>query len=213
MKSSHPGLATFVTVMLPGKGVTAAVGRVLADHGGSLGPHAPGRASATFHNDGDAVAAALAVRTALSSTTASLHTGLAHAPGSACNPGPAVRHCERLCEIANPGQVLVSAHTATAVADRLPNGVSLQNLGQHRLRDLGPAERVLELGDASMTAADTLRSLDSVPNNLPVQLPPFVGRRPELTEVATLLAAFATGRSRLGAQDRIQGLPQAIIST
>lgn len=118
MKSSHPGLATFVTVMLPGKGVTAAVGRVLADRGGSLGPHAPGRASATFHNDGDAVAAALAVRTALSSTTASLHTGLAHAPGSAGSPGPAVRHCERLCEIANRGQVLVSAHIAAAVAER-----------------------------------------------------------------------------------------------
>lgn len=198
--------------MLPGEGVTAAVGRVLADRGGSLGPHAPGRASATFHNDGDAVAAALAVRTALSSTTASLHTGLAHAPGSAGSPGPAVRHCERLCEIANRGQVLVSAHIAAAVADRLPNGVSLQNLGQHRLRDLGPAERALELRDASMTAADTLRSLDSVPNNLPGQLTPFVGRRPELTEVVA--CGVRNGEvPRLGAQDRIQGLPQAIIST
>lgn len=48
---------------------------MLADRGGSPGPHAPGRVSATFHNDGDAVAAALAVRTALPSTTVSLHTG------------------------------------------------------------------------------------------------------------------------------------------
>ena len=209
MKTTYPGLATFVTVMLPGRGVAAAVGRMLADRGGSLGLRASGRVSATFHDDCDAVAAALAVRTALPSTMVSVHTGLAHVPGGAGYPGPAVRHGERLCEIANPGQVLVSAHTARAVADRLPGGVSLHDLGQHRLRDLGPAERVFELRDASMTGAEPLRSLDSVPNNLPVELSPFVGRGPELAEVTALLTGSrlvtltgtgGVGKTRLAAQ-------------
>lgn len=209
MRYAQPSLATFVTVIAPSKDGIGAVGRMLADHGGRLGPRAAQLLGAVFRSDSDAVVAALAVRTALPSTMVALHTGPDRAQPRSSHPGPEARRCERLCEIANPGQILVSAHTKSAVGHRLPDGAWLQDLGRHRLRDLGPAERIFELCDAATRATGPLRSLDSVPNNLPVQLTPFVGRRPELAEAAALLAgsrlvtltgAGGAGKTRLAAQ-------------
>ena len=49
--------------------------------------------------------------------------------------------------------------------------------GLHRLKDLGRPERVFELRHPGSRRANApLRSLDNLPNNLPVQLTSFVGR-------------------------------------
>src|SRR5215471_4161319 len=58
--------------------------------------------------------------------------------------GPALRRCRLLCDIANTGQTLLSSAAASA-ADVLPAGLSLVDLGLHRLRDLSSPERVFEL--------------------------------------------------------------------
>ena len=60
--------------------------------------------------------------------------------------------------------------------------------GLHRLKDLGAAERVYQLGDEDFAA---LRSLYRT--NLPVPATPFLGRERELAEVVSLAAATRCG--------------------
>jgi class 3 adenylate cyclase len=51
--------------------------------------------------------------------------------------GAAVIRSGRLPGVADGGQVLLSGATAELVADHVPDGADLVNLGAHRLRDLG----------------------------------------------------------------------------
>jgi predicted ATPase/DNA-binding CsgD family transcriptional regulator len=138
-----------------------------------------------------------------------LHTGGALLRDDGMYTGPALRRCGLLCDIANGGQTLLSSAAASA-ADALPPGLSLVDLGLHRLRDQSSPERVFELrrpGCAGDPAP--LRSLDTFPNNLPVQLTSFVGRERELAVLRALLAgerlltitgAGGSGKTRLAAQ-------------
>ena len=59
--------------------------------------------------------------------------------------GPAVNRVARLRGIAEGGQVLVSGATATLVAEQLPHGVRLVQLGSVTLRDLARPEDVWAL--------------------------------------------------------------------
>src|SRR5947209_7219813 len=59
--------------------------------------------------------------------------------------GSAVNRCARLRSLAHGRQVLVSMATAELARDALADGVSLRDLGEHRLRDLGRPERVHQL--------------------------------------------------------------------
>jgi predicted ATPase len=94
-----------------------------------------------------------------------------------------------ICRAANPGQILVSEFAAEAMALQLPVGVSLVNLGTHRLSDLGQAQPVYQLADASRAGSfPPPQSLGSRPHNLPAQLNHFVGRRSELTALSEQLA-------------------------
>jgi predicted ATPase len=86
--------------------------------------------------------------------------------------------------------VLVSAATADLVADRLPQGARLVDRGAQRLKDLSRPERVWELCHPDVPGGfGPLRSLDQLPNNLPVQLTAFVGGAAELAELRALLAS------------------------
>jgi predicted ATPase/DNA-binding CsgD family transcriptional regulator len=173
-----------------------------------------------FARASDAVAAALFAQRALASEAwpqgaalrvrMALHTGEAELRGEGNYFGPAVIRCARLRAIANGGQVLVSRATAELVAERLPADAALADLGWHRLKDLGRPEQVFSLCHPGLPGAfGPLQSLDSVPNNLPVQLTTFVGRRHELAELAGLLAstrlltltgAGGCGKTRLAVQ-------------
>jgi class 3 adenylate cyclase len=115
--------------------------------------------------------------------------------------GPPVNRTARLEAIAHGGQVLLSGATAGLVADGLPDGVALRDLGQHRLKDLGRPEQVFQLEAASLIAAfPPLASLDNpeLPNNLPVILSPFIGRDLELADVRDVLRASRRHQSRAG---------------
>src|SRR5918997_881364 len=74
-------------------------------------------------------------------------------------------------------EVLVSDATRGLVQHTLPGGVSLRDLGEHRLRGLEDPERLHQLVSDGL-AADfpPPRTLDARPNNLPLQLTSFVGR-------------------------------------
>jgi predicted ATPase/class 3 adenylate cyclase/DNA-binding CsgD family transcriptional regulator len=155
---------------------------------------------AAFTRAGDAVAAALDAQRALLAedwpegaalrVRMALHTGDAQVRDEGNYFGAAVIRCARLRAVAHGGQALLSAATAELVADRLPDGADLVNLGVHRLRDLGRPERVFALAHPDLPGgAPPPRSLDQLPNNLPVQLTSFVGRDRELAELDKLLDA------------------------
>ncbi|MET9268787.1 LuxR C-terminal-related transcriptional regulator [Kribbella sp. NPDC003557] len=147
----------------------------------------------------DAIAAAGTLRDAAARVPAgelvriALHT----APTST----PAVRHAEHVLALANPGQTLLTATTFAS----LPDPAGIVDLGLHRLRDLGSPERIFELTATS----EPLRSLDRVPNNLPVMFTSFVGRTTQVaalrtqlsgSRLVTLTGPGGSGKTRLAAQ-------------
>lgn len=138
-----------------------------------------------------------------------LHTGTAeHRDGDYF--GQALNRVARILAAAHGGQVLLSLPTQELVRDVLPTGVGLRHLGEHRLRDLARPEHLFQLSAPELEAQfPALRSLESVPNNLPEQLSSFVGREREMAEVKRLLASTrlltltgpgGTGKTRLSLQ-------------
>ncbi|MGH9010922.1 MAG: AAA family ATPase, partial [Acidimicrobiia bacterium] len=194
-----------------------------------LGTHRGGRPAeqgegdnfvAVFAEAGDAVAFAAAHQSALIEQAwpggadvklrTAVHTGDARRRDEGRYMGETLNRCARLRTLAHPGQVLISATTAELVADRLTGGWFLRDLGVHRLRDLSRPERVSQLcGPDLPFDFPALRSLDRLPNNLPVQLTTFIGRIGELTEASLLLGdrrllslvgVGGSGKTRLAVQ-------------
>jgi hypothetical protein len=116
-----------------------------------------------------------------------LHTGEVERQGGHYFGAPLYR-CARLTATAHGGQVVASQAVYALVRDALPAGAAGRDLGEHRLADLARPERVFQV-EAPGAPADfpPLRTLDALPNNLPLQLTSFVGRERELAEVARLL--------------------------
>ena len=59
--------------------------------------------------------------------------------------GPTINRTARIMAAGHGGQVLLSAAAAALAADDLPDGASLRDLGEYRLKDLGRPERVFQL--------------------------------------------------------------------
>jgi predicted ATPase len=123
-----------------------------------------------------------------------------------------VHHAARIMGVGHGGQVLLSQATRDLVEHDLPGGVSVQDLGAHRLKDLQHKSHLFQLVIAGLPADfPPLRTLESRPNNLPVQFTPFIGREQEVTTVQhllqrqgvrllTLTGPGGTGKTRLGLQ-------------
>ena len=110
--------------------------------------------------------------------------------------GPVVNRVARLLAVGHGGQVLVTGAAYELLAGRLPGGIGFRDLGEHRLPDLGRAERVFQVTGAGLAGGfGLLRSLDDpgLRHNLPSQATSFVGRAAELAELGSLLS----GGSRL----------------
>ncbi len=102
--------------------------------------------------------------------------------------GPTIIRTARLRAIAHGGQVVISTVTRDLAIDQLGADIELVALGTHRLKDLARPEDVWQLADPALpTHFPPLRSLDSVPNNLPLQLSTFIGRLDEIATVASLV--------------------------
>jgi predicted ATPase/class 3 adenylate cyclase len=103
--------------------------------------------------------------------------------------GMDVHRAARICAAAHGGQIVLSEATRILVEDDLPEGVSLRDLGEHRLKDLARPQRLSQVIVAGLSADfPPLKSLNIVPNNLPVHLTSFIGRERELAEVKRLLS-------------------------
>ena len=153
---------------------------------------------------------------------ASLHTGMADLQFDDYY-GSAVNRAARLRGIAHGGQTVLSASTWELVQDQLPKGVTVNDMGLHRLKDLTRPEHVYQLNVEGLdNTFPPLVSLDAVANNLPEQLTEFIGREEELSEaegllketrLLTILAAGGAGKTRLAIQaaaDRISDFPDGV---
>lgn len=118
----------------------------------------------------------------------------------------------RVMNAAHGGQVLLSQTTSSLVEQDLPDDVSLRDLGEHRLKDLGRHRHLFQLVISGLPADfPRLKTLDASPNNLPAQFTPFIGREQELAAVQellhreevrllTLTGAGGAGKTRLSLQ-------------
>jgi predicted ATPase/class 3 adenylate cyclase len=128
-----------------------------------------------------AVDGALAVRMAVHTTAAAPHDGDYLAPG--------LNRLARLMSAAHGGQVLLTVVTQNLARDALPLQASLRDLGEHPLRDLYQPQRVFQLLHPDLPADfPPIRSLATRPNNLPVQLTPFLGREEQVARVVDFLS-------------------------
>ena len=123
-----------------------------------------------------------------------------------------VHHAARIMSAGHGGQVLLSQTTCELVKYDLPEGVSLRDLGEHRLKDLQRPSHLYQLVISGLPADyPPLRTLDSHANNLPLQLTQLIGREKEVAQVqqllsrkdirlVTLTGPGGTGKTRLGLQ-------------
>jgi hypothetical protein len=102
--------------------------------------------------------------------------------------GPPLNRVARLLYAAHGGQVLLSAVTQELVKDQLPADTQLRDLGEGYLKDLSRPERVFQLVVSDLPSDfPPLRTLESYPNNLPLQATPLIGRVREVEEVSERL--------------------------
>jgi predicted ATPase/class 3 adenylate cyclase len=102
--------------------------------------------------------------------------------------GSTVNRCARIRSVGHGGQTLLSQVTSELVREELPQGISLLDLGNHRLKGLGRPENIYQLSLSDLPAQfPPLNSLSSDNNNLPIPPTPFIGRMREVNEIVQLL--------------------------
>jgi predicted ATPase/class 3 adenylate cyclase len=170
---------------------------------------------AVFSDPAGAIAAALDIQNALSAerwyeeatirVRIGIHSGNG-VLGAANYVGVDVHRAQRVAAAAHGGQVLISSITSLLVGDRLPAGVSLRDLGRHKLPGFDRPDTLYQL------VADGLEEsfpppTGSIPTSrLPDPLSEFVGREEELERgeetlrshrLVTLTGPGGTGKTRL----------------
>jgi len=169
----------------------------------------------------DAVCAAVAIQQAMAShvwpqdavvrVRIGMHTGEPQL-STAGYVGLDVHHAARIMSVGHGGQILLSQATGVLVEQLLPTGVQVQDLGEHRLKDLRRPSRLFQLTIAGLpTDFPPLKTLDNHPNNLPIEPTAFIGREREAASVCALLCRpevrlvtltgpGGIGKTRLGLQ-------------
>jgi predicted ATPase/DNA-binding SARP family transcriptional activator len=126
-----------------------------------------------------------------------LHTGVADEREGDFY-GPTLNRLARLLAAGHGGQILLSGAVQELVREHLPEGTSLQDLGEHRLPDLVRSEQIYQCHSPDLPAdVPPLETLERRRNNLPAQLTPLLGREREVAGVRELLQ----GSSRAGADE------------
>ncbi len=125
---------------------------------------------------------------------------------------PHLNRIARLLAVGYGGQILLTGATYQLVFDNLPEGVGLRDLGDHKLKDLQRPEHVFQMVvDDLPSDFPPIKTLDTRPNNLPVQRTDFIGRKKEVeltqeilarpqVRLVTLTGPGGTGKTRLSLQ-------------
>ncbi len=180
----------------------------------------------------DAVAAAVAAQKAIATypwppgVTVRIRMGLHTGEGILAGDNYAgldVHRAARISAAGHGGQILLSQTTRALIDHDTPGGIQLLDLGPHRLKDLQRPEHIFQVVHPDMPSRfPSLRSLDALPNNLPVQLTSFIGREQEMQEVkrllsqarlVTLLGSGGAGKTRLAIQvaaDLLEAYPDGV---
>ncbi len=126
--------------------------------------------------------------------------------------GMDIHFAARIMSAGHGEQVLLSQATRNLVEHQLPDGASLRDMGEHRLKDLQSPVHLFQLVITGLPADfPPLKTLDAYPNNLPVQPTPLIGREKEVAIVGqllrredvrlvTLTGPGGTGKTRLALQ-------------
>jgi predicted ATPase/class 3 adenylate cyclase len=209
--------------------------RAVARHGGVIFETVGDAVYAAFSEAESAIGAALAAQQALAAEDwgpieriacrIAIHTGIVERRGDHYF-GPALFRCARLQVIGYGEQTLMSAQTAEAVRDRLPDGAALRDLGRHRLKDLREPEHAFMLVHPDLRQDfPPPKSIDLHPNNLPLQLSSFVGRGDETAalnqlldehRLVTIVGSGGVGKTRLALQvaaQLVERMPDGVFLT
>jgi predicted ATPase/class 3 adenylate cyclase len=136
-----------------------------------------------------------------------IHTGEAVARDGQYHGYLTLSYTQRLMSAASGGQVLVSATSEALLRSRLPDGVTLHDLGPVTLKDFPTAAHIFEIrAPGLLSGFPPLRLSGAVPNNLPLQVTSLIGRERDVaavrgllhkSRIVTLTGAGGTGKTRL----------------
>jgi len=123
--------------------------------------------------------------------------------------GASVNRAARIMSVAHGEQLLLSAATQELVRGQMPEGVTLREMGEHRLKGLLTSERLLQVVAPGMrTDFEPLASFSG--HSLPAERDAFVGRRDSLSKLqrrfddgarlVSVLGIGGTGKTRLVAR-------------
>jgi predicted ATPase/class 3 adenylate cyclase len=173
----------------------------------------------SFHNVHNGLCAAIDAQQKLSSedwgktpvrVRMGLHTGSAELHGNDYRGYLTMTKVQRIMSVAYGGQVLLSNASAELLHHELPEGITLRDLKEHRLKGLLVPEHLWQIVAPDLQQDfPPLSSLNEIPNNLPLQLTTFIGREKEINQIkkrlennrlVTLTGSGGVGKTRLSIQ-------------
>ncbi|MGE5377369.1 MAG: adenylate/guanylate cyclase domain-containing protein [Bacteroidota bacterium] len=189
-------------------------------HGGFLFQTAGDSYCVAFHQARDALQAACEAQKRLQAEPWSpapvkvrmgIHTGRAEIQENREYHGYlTLSHVQRLMSAAHGGQILISHETLGLIRDEMPEGITVRDMGERRLKDMIHSAHIYQLIIADLPSDfPPIKTLDAFRHNLPAQMTSFIGREKELKEIrqavstyrlVTLTGSGGVGKSRISLQ-------------
>jgi len=128
--------------------------------------------------------------------------------------GGTLNRASRIESAAHGGQILLSRIAVELLEEEPLDAITFKSLGSHRLRNLDRPEHLYQAVVPGLAKSfPPPRSMEILPNNLPVQTTSFVGREKQLedvkrllknTRLLTLMGTGGTGKTRLALETGAQ---------
>jgi predicted ATPase/class 3 adenylate cyclase/uncharacterized protein HemY len=177
---------------------------------------------ASFENAGDAVRAAVEAQIELTNekwndavikVRMGIHSGNAEWKGTTYMGYITLARTHRVMSAAHGQQILISNDTYKCVKEIFSasnQNISFRNLGERKLKDVAHPIQLFQIVSKGLREDfPPVNTLDARPNNLPVQLTSFIGRKNEIkniksllrqTHLLTLTGSGGAGKTRLALQ-------------
>ena len=173
----------------------------IAHHGGIVYKIIGDEFQSAFAIPSQALEAAISIQTALSEekwgesgpikVRIGIHTGPAHASQGDYDAisSHTLNRVARLMSVGHGGQIILSLAVEELVRGLLPQGVSLDNLGEHFLKGIDQPVHIFQASAPGLPHIfPSLKTRVIHHHNLPVENTPFVGREAEISNINALLS-------------------------